>query len=76
MIELISLWPRAAASLIEGTDGTGTKMSKSKGDYVSLTAPPGEIFGKIMSVPDRLVEQYFRALSEWRTPNSPSRPSE
>jgi tyrosyl-tRNA synthetase len=33
---------------------------------VPLTAPAGEIFGKIMSVPDRLVEQYFRALSEWR----------
>jgi tyrosyl-tRNA synthetase len=55
-----------ATSLIEGTDGTGTKMSKSKGNYVPLTAPAGEIFGKIMSVPDRLVEQYFRALSEWR----------
>lgn len=54
-----------ATSLIEGTDGTGVKMSKSKGNYVPLTAPPGEIFGKIMSVPDRLVEQYFRALSEW-----------
>jgi tyrosyl-tRNA synthetase len=55
-----------ATPLIEGTDGTGAKMSKSKGNYVALTAPPGEIFGKIMSVPDRLVEPYFRALSEWR----------
>lgn len=55
-----------ATSLIEGTDGTGTKMSKSRGNYVPLTAPAGEIFGKIMSVPDRLVDQYFRALSEWR----------
>ncbi|HWE90558.1 MAG TPA: tyrosine--tRNA ligase [Pseudonocardiaceae bacterium] len=55
-----------ATGLIEGTDGTGTKMSKSRGNYVPLTAPAGEIFGKIMSVPDRLVEQYFRALSEWR----------
>ncbi len=55
-----------APSLIEGTDGTGAKMSKSKGNYVPLTAPAGEIFGKIMSVPDRLVEPYFRALSEWR----------
>lgn len=55
-----------ATSLIEGTDGTGAKMSKSKGNYVPLTAPDGEIFGKIMSVPDRVVEQYFRALSEWR----------
>lgn len=57
-----------ATSLIEGTDGTGAKMSKSKGNYVPLTAPPGEIFGKIMSVPDRLVEPYFRALSEWLDP--------
>ncbi len=57
-----------ATSLIEGTDGTGAKMSKSKGNYVPLTASAGEIFGKIMSVPDRLVEQYFRALSEWLDP--------
>jgi tyrosyl-tRNA synthetase len=55
-----------ATSLIEGTDGTGAKMSKSRGNYVPLTAPPDEIFGKIMSVPDRLVDPYFRALSEWR----------
>lgn len=54
-----------ATSLIEGTDGTGAKMSKSKGNYVPLTAAASEIFGKIMSVPDRLVEPYFRALSEW-----------
>lgn len=54
-----------ATSLIEGTDGTGAKMSKSKGNYVPLTASPDEIFGKIMSVPDRLVEPYLRALSEW-----------
>lgn len=54
-----------ATSLIEGTDGTGAKMSKSKGNYVPLTAPAGEIFGKLMSIPDRLVDQYLRALSEW-----------
>ncbi|MGL5866259.1 MAG: tyrosine--tRNA ligase [Dermatophilaceae bacterium] len=54
-----------ATSLIEGTDGTGAKMSKSKGNYVPLTAPAGEIFGKIMSAPDRLTEPYLRALSEW-----------
>jgi len=55
-----------ATSLIEGTDGTGAKMSKSKGNYLPLTATADEIYGKIMSVPDRLVEPYFRALSEWR----------
>jgi tyrosyl-tRNA synthetase len=54
-----------ATSLIEGTDGTGVKMSKSKGNYVPLNAPPGDMFGRIMSVPDRLIEPYFRALSEW-----------
>ncbi|GAB3159161.1 hypothetical protein GCM10027059_05080 [Myceligenerans halotolerans] len=54
-----------ATSLIEGTDGTGAKMSKSQGNYVPVAAPAGEIFGKLMSVPDRLVEPYFRALSEW-----------
>jgi len=56
----------AATPLIEGTDGTGAKMSKSRGNYVPLTAPAGEVFGKLMSVPDRLVEPYLRALSEWQ----------
>lgn len=55
-----------ATSLIEGTDGTGAKMSKSKNNYVPLTAGPGEIFGKLMSIPDRLAAPYFRALSEWQ----------
>jgi len=55
-----------ATELIEGTDGTGAKMSKSRGNYVPLTAAPFEIVGKLMSIPDRLVLPYFRALTEWR----------
>ncbi len=55
-----------ATALLEGTDGTGAKMSKSRGNYVSLTASPGEIFGKVMSVPDRLMAPYLMALSEWQ----------
>ncbi|MGX8905423.1 tyrosine--tRNA ligase [Streptomyces netropsis] len=51
--------------LIEGTDGTGAKMSKSKGNYVGLSAPADDVFGKIMSVPDRLMEPYLRAWTEW-----------
>ena len=58
----------AATPLLEGTDGTGAKMSKSAGNYVPLTAPPGEVFGKVMSIPDRLMEPYLRALSEWQGP--------
>jgi len=55
-----------ATELIEGTDGTGAKMSKSRGNYVPLTAAADEIVGKLMSIPDRLVLPYFRALTEWR----------
>ncbi|MFG2190914.1 tyrosine--tRNA ligase [Streptomyces sp. NPDC048639] len=51
--------------LIEGTDGTGAKMSKSKGNYVGLTATADDVFGKIMSVPDRLMEPYLKAWTEW-----------
>jgi tyrosyl-tRNA synthetase len=54
--------------LIEGTDGSGAKMSKSLGNYVSLTAAPEDVFGKIMSIPDRLMEPYLRAWTEWTDP--------
>lgn len=51
-------------ALIEGTDGTGAKMSKSKNNYIGLDEKPQDIFGKVMSVPDRLLETYFKALTE------------
>lgn len=54
-----------ATPLLEGTDGSGAKMSKSLGNYVPLAAPPAEVFGKVMSIPDRLVPAWFKALSEW-----------
>jgi tyrosyl-tRNA synthetase len=52
------------APLIEGTDGTGAKMSKSKGNYVGLAFDATDIFGKLMSIPDRLIVPYLRALTE------------
>ncbi|CAL9401432.1 tyrosine--tRNA ligase [Streptomyces albus] len=51
--------------LVEGTDGSGAKMSKSKGNYVGLSGSPDEVFGKIMSIPDRLMVPYLRAWTEW-----------
>jgi tyrosyl-tRNA synthetase len=57
-----------AMPLLEGTDGTGAKMSKSAGNYVPLTAPAGEVFGKVMSIPDHLMVPYLKALSEWQGP--------
>lgn len=43
--------------LLEGLDGTA-KMSKSLGNYVAITEPPEEQFGKLMSIPDALVARY------------------
>jgi tyrosyl-tRNA synthetase len=51
-------------TLIEGTDGAGDKMSKSKGNYIALSAEPHDMFGKVMSISDRLLEPYFKMLTE------------
>jgi tyrosyl-tRNA synthetase len=48
--------------LLEGLDGV-QKMSKSLGNYVGITEPPGEIFGKLMSISDELMWRYFDLLS-------------
>jgi len=44
--------------LLVGTDGN-IKMSKSVGNYISITDLPNEMFGKIMSIPDELIIPYF-----------------
>jgi len=48
--------------LLEGLDGV-QKMSKSLGNYVGITEPPGEMFGKLMSITDELMWRYFDLLS-------------
>ncbi|HMV17783.1 MAG TPA: tyrosine--tRNA ligase [Rhodocyclaceae bacterium] len=48
--------------LLEGLDGVN-KMSKSLGNYIGIYEPPGEIFGKIMSVSDDLMWRYYDLLS-------------
>ena len=52
--------------LLVGTDGV-IKMSKSKGNYIGVTDPPsGEkgIFGKVMSLPDSVMEMYYTLLTD------------
>lgn len=44
--------------ILLGTDGVN-KMSKSLGNYIGITEPPREIFGKIMSIPDSIMGDYF-----------------
>ena len=48
--------------LLEGLDGV-QKMSKSLGNYIGITEPPNEMFGKLMSVSDELMWRYFELLS-------------
>jgi tyrosyl-tRNA synthetase len=48
--------------LLEGLDGTN-KMSKSLRNYVGITEPPREMFGKLMSISDDLMWRYFDLLS-------------
>ena len=49
--------------LLVGLDGT-EKMSKSLGNYVGVTEPPGEMFGKLMSVSDELMWDYYTLLTD------------
>jgi len=48
--------------LLEGLDGV-KKMSKSLGNYVGITDAPGEMFTKIVSMPDSLIWRYYELLS-------------
>src|ERR687891_1331772 len=44
--------------LLVGTDGA-MKMSKSLGNYIGVTDPPNEMFGKVMNIPDHLMPDYY-----------------
>ena len=52
--------------LLVGTDGV-KKMSKSLGNYIALTDPPGGdggMFGKVMKLPDTLMDSYYTLLTD------------
>ncbi len=48
--------------ILVGLDGA-EKMSKSKGNYIGVSESPKEMFGKVMSIPDNLMENYFTLLT-------------
>jgi tyrosyl-tRNA synthetase len=50
--------------LLRGLDGV-QKMSKSLGNHVGLTDAPEEMFGKVMSIPDDLIEEFLRLASSF-----------
>ncbi|MDD5092855.1 MAG: tyrosine--tRNA ligase [Dehalococcoidia bacterium] len=49
--------------LLVGTDGK-MKMSKSLGNYIAVTDPPNEMYGKVMSLPDNLLLDYFELITD------------
>ncbi len=55
--------------LLVGTDGA-MKMSKSLGNYIGVTDPPNEMFGKAMSIPDHLMPSYYSLLLERLMPDA------
>ncbi len=58
--------------LLVGTDGT-EKMSKSLGNAIGIEEPPAQIYGKLMSIPDRLLWSYFELLTDVPAPEIAAR---
>lgn len=56
--------------LLEGTDGV-EKMSKSLDNYIGLQEPPEEMYGKVLSIPDELIDRYFTLATDVPTRDLP-----
>jgi tyrosyl-tRNA synthetase len=56
--------------ILVGTDGD-RKMSKSLGNYVGVTDAPEEMFGRLMSIPDEAMAEYYRLLLGSEQPDVP-----
>ena len=50
--------------ILPGTDGE-VKMSKSLGNHIPLNTTPEDMFGKVMSVPDKAMPSYARLVTRW-----------
>lgn len=66
LMEKLGMEPQICLTLplLEGTDGE-LKMSKSYGNYISITEEPAEMFGKAMSIPDALMPRYYQLTSSF-----------
>ena len=50
--------------ILPGTDGE-VRMSKSMGNYIPINTTAEDMYGKLMSVPDKAMPQYFRLVTRW-----------
>lgn len=53
--------------ILPGTDGE-VKMSKSLGNHIPILSTPEDMFGKVMSVPDKAMGDFFRLVTRWTPP--------
>jgi len=53
--------------ILPGTDGE-VKMSKSLGNHIPLLSTPEDMYGKVMSVPDKAMGLFFRLVTRWTPP--------
>jgi tyrosyl-tRNA synthetase len=51
--------------ILPGTDGE-VKMSKSLGNHIPLLSEPEDMYGKVMSIPDKAMGQFFRLVTRWK----------
>ena len=55
------------SGILPGTDGE-VRMSKSLGNHIPLLSSPEEMYGKVMSIPDKAMSDYFRLVTRWTPP--------
>ncbi len=53
--------------ILPGTDGE-IKMNKSLGNHIPILSTPEDMYGKVMSVPDKAMGDYFRLVTRWTPP--------
>ncbi|MBD3382521.1 MAG: tyrosine--tRNA ligase [candidate division Zixibacteria bacterium] len=65
IMEAYGIEPQVALTvpILEGVDGV-QRMSKSVGNYIGVSEQPKQIFGKIMSIPDALIYNYYRLTTD------------
>lgn len=50
--------------ILQGVTGDGSKMSKSAHNYIAINDSLDDVYGKVMSIPDSLIEEYFKLLTD------------
>jgi len=66
IMEAFGLRPQVCLTfpILVGTDGY-LRMSKSTGNYIGIDEPPEQMYGKVMSLPDHAMSNYFNLVTRW-----------